>query len=321
MKFGIEFVPNEPIEKIVKLVKLAEDVGFEYAWITDHYNNQNVYETLALIAAGTETIKIGPGVTNPYVRSPAITASAITTLDQISNGRATLGIGPGDKATFDALGIPWVKPVSTIKDAIAMIQILMSGGKTETGAQLGGTKAVQEKIAIYMGAQGPMMLKTAGGFSDGALINASNPKDFEAAVPLIKEGAEAEGKSISDVDVAAYTCCSIDDDAAKALGAAKIVVAFIAAGSPPPVLERHGLAPDTGAKIGALIGKGDFGGAIGAVDDALMEAFSVVGTPDDFIPKIEALGAMGVTQYVAGSPIGPDKEKSIKLLGEVVSAF
>ena len=77
-----------------------------------------------------------------------------------------------------------------------------------------------------MGAQGPMMLKTAGGFSDGALINASNPKDFEAAVPLIKEGAEAEGKSISDVDIAAYTCCSIDDDAGKALGAAKIVVAF-----------------------------------------------------------------------------------------------
>ena len=57
-----------------------------------------------------------------------------------------------------------------------------------------------------MGAQGPMMLKTAGGFSDGALINASNPKDFEAAVPMIKEGAEAEGKSLSDIDVAAYTC-------------------------------------------------------------------------------------------------------------------
>ncbi|MEG3225326.1 MAG: 5,10-methylenetetrahydromethanopterin reductase [Methanobacteriales archaeon Met13] len=321
MKFGIEFVPNEPIEKIVKLVKLAEDVGFEYAWITDHYNNQNVYETLALIAAGTETIKMGPGVTNPYVRSPAITASAITTLDQISNGRATLGIGPGDKATFDALGIPWIKPVSTIKEAIAMMQTLMSGGKTETGAQLGGTKAVQEKIPIYMGAQGPMMLKTAGGFSDGALINASNPKDFEAAVPLIKQGAEAEGKTLKDVDVAAYTCCSIDDDAGKALGAAKIVVAFIAAGSPPPVLERHGLAPDTGSKIGALIGKGDFGGAIGAVTNELMEAFAVVGTPDQFVPKIEALAKMGVTQYVAGSPIGPDKEKSIKLLGKVIDNF
>ena len=65
MKFGIEFVPNEPIDKIVKLVKLAEDVGFEYTWITDHYNNKNVYETLALIAAGTETIKLGPGCNQP----------------------------------------------------------------------------------------------------------------------------------------------------------------------------------------------------------------------------------------------------------------
>ncbi|MDI6703014.1 5,10-methylenetetrahydromethanopterin reductase [Methanothermobacter wolfeii] len=321
MKFGIEFVPNEPIEKIVKLVKLAEDVGFEYAWITDHYNNKNVYETLALIAEGTETIKLGPGVTNPYVRSPAITASAIATLDELSNGRATLGIGPGDKATFDALGIEWVKPVSTIRDAIAMMRTLLAGEKTETGAQLMGVKAVQEKIPIYMGAQGPMMLKTAGEISDGALINASNPKDFEAAVPLIKEGAESAGKSLSDIDVAAYTCCSIDEDSAAAANAAKIVVAFIAAGSPPPVFERHGLPADTGAKFGELLGKGDFGGAIGAVDDALMEAFSVVGTPDEFIPKIEALGEMGVTQYVAGSPIGPDKEKSIKLLGEVIASF
>ena len=321
MKFGIEFVPNEPISKIVKLVKLAEDVGFEYAWITDHYNNKNVYETLALIADGTETIKMGPGVTNPYVRSPAITAAAVATLDELSNGRATLGIGPGDKATFDALGIEWTKPVSTIKDAIAMMTPLMAGEKTETGAQLGGVKAVQEKIPIYMGAQGPMMLKTAGGFSDGALINASNPKDFEAAVPMIKEGAADAGKSISDVDIAAYTCCSIDDDAGKAMGAAKIVVAFIAAGSPPPVFARHGLPTDTGAKFGAMLAKGDFGGAIGAVNDDLMEAFSVFGTPAEFVPKIEALGEMGVTQYVAGSPIGPNKEKSIKLLGEVIDNF
>jgi 5,10-methylenetetrahydromethanopterin reductase len=321
MKFGIEFVPNEPISKIVKLVKLAEDVGFEYAWITDHYNNKNVYETLALIADGTETIKMGPGVTNPYVRSPAITAAAVATLDELSNGRATLGIGPGDKATFDALGIEWTKPVSTIKDAIAMMTTLMAGEKTETGAQLGGVKAVQEKIPIYMGAQGPMMLKTAGGFSDGALINASNPKDFEAAVPMIKEGAADAGKSISDVDIAAYTCCSIDDDAGKAMGAAKIVVAFIAAGSPPPVFARHGLPTDTGAKFGAMLAKGDFGGAIGAVNDDLMEAFSVFGTPAEFVPKIEALGEMGVTQYVAGSPIGPNKEKSIKLLGEVIDNF
>ena len=320
MKFGIEFVPQIPLKELVRLVKIAEDVGFEYAWITDHYNNKNVYETLALIAAETETIKMGPGVTNPYVRSPAISASAIATIDEISEGRATFGIGPGDKATFDALGIEWTKPVSTIKAAIADINTLLAGDKTEAGAALGGVKKVQDAIPIYMGAQGPKMLETAGEIADGVLINASNPKDYEAAMPMIKKGLEAAGGDKS-FDVGAYTATSIGPDSDAAKNAAKIVVAFIAAGSPPPVIERHGLPEGFNTKMGDFLAKGDFGGAIGAVTDEALDAFSVCGTPDEFIPKIEGLAEMGVTQYVAGSPVGKDVEESIKLLGEVIASF
>ena len=318
MKFGIEFVPQIPLDELVRLVKIAEDVGFEYAWITDHYNNKNVYETLALIAANTETIKMGPGVTNPYVRSPAISASAIATIDEISNGRATFGIGPGDKATFDALGIAWEKPVSTIKAAIADINTLLDGGKTEAGAQLGGAKKVQDAIPIYMGAQGPKMLETAGEIADGVLINASNPKDYEAAMPMIKKGI---GDQAKDFDVAAYTATSIGTDSEAAKNAAKIVVAFIAAGSPPPVIERHGLPEGFNTQMGEFLAQGNFGGAIGAVTPEALDAFSVCGTPDEFIPKIEALADMGVTQYVAGSPVGKNVEESIKLLGDVIASF
>ena len=320
MKFGIEFVPQIPLKELVRLVKIAEDVGFEYAWITDHYNNKNVYETLALIAAETETIKMGPGVTNPYVRSPAISASAIATIDEISEGRATFGIGPGDKATFDALGIEWTKPVSTIKAAIADINTLLAGEKTEAGAALGGVKKVQDAIPIYMGAQGPKMLETAGEIADGVLINASNPKDYEAAMPMIKKGLEAAGGD-KEFDVGAYTATSIGADSDAAKNAAKIVVAFIAAGSPPPVIERHGLPDGFNTQMGEFLAKGDFGGAIGAVTDEALDAFSVCGTPDEFIPKIEGLAEMGVTQYVAGSPVGKDVEESIKLLGEVIASF
>ena len=320
MKFGIEFVPQIPLNELVRLVKIAEDVGFEYAWITDHYNNKNVYETLALIAAETETIKMGPGVTNPYVRSPAISASAIATIDEISEGRATFGIGPGDKATFDALGIEWTKPVSTIKAAIADINTLLAGEKTEAGAALGGVKKVQDAIPIYMGAQGPKMLETAGEIADGVLINASNPKDYEAAMPMIKKGLAAAGGDKA-FDVGAYTATSIGPDSDAAKNAAKIVVAFIAAGSPPPVIERHGLPEGFNEQMGAFLAKGDFGGAIGAVSDEALDAFSVCGTPDEFIPKIEGLAEMGVTQYVAGSPVGKNVEESIKLLGEVIASF
>jgi len=320
MKFGIEFVPQIPLKELVRLVKIAEDVGFEYAWITDHYNNKNVYETLALIASETETIKMGPGVTNPYVRSPAISASAIATIDEISEGRATFGIGPGDKATFDALGIEWTKPVSTIKAAIADINTLLAGEKTEAGAALGGVKKVQDAIPIYMGAQGPKMLETAGEIADGVLINASNPKDYEAAMPMIKKGLAAAGGDKS-FDVGAYTATSIGPDSDAAKNAAKIVVAFIAAGSPPPVIERHGLPEGFNTKMGDFLAKGDFGGAIGAVTDEALDAFSVCGTPEEFIPKIEGLAEMGVTQYVAGSPVGKNVEESIKLLGDVIASF
>ena len=319
MKFGIEFVPNEPLDEIVKDVKLAEDAGFEYVWVTDHYNNKNVYETLALIAKETSTIKLGPGVTNPYVRGPAISASAIATIDEISDGRATFGIGPGDKATFDTLGIEWTKPVTTVKNAIEEIKTLTSSGSTPSGAALQGAKAVQEAIPMYMGAQGPKMLETSGEIADGCLINASNPKDFEAAIPMIKKGIDAAGKNIADFDVAAYTSTSIGTDSEAAKKAAKIVVAFIAAGAPPMVIERHGLPEGFNDKCGDCLAKGDFGGAIGLIDDAALDAFSVCGTPDEFVPKIEALGEMGVTQYVAGSPLGKNKEESIKLLGEVIA--
>jgi 5,10-methylenetetrahydromethanopterin reductase len=284
MKFGIEFVPNEPITKLSYYVKLAEDNGFEYCWITDHYNNRNVYMALTAIAAATNKIKIGPGVTNPYVRSPAVTASAMITLDEVSTGRAVLGIGPGDKATFDALGIEWTKPVSTIKKAIADMKALMDGERLEEGAVLAIKPST--KIPIYMGAQGPKMLETAGMISDGVLINASNPKDFEAAVPLIRKGAEAAGRSMDEVDVAAYACMSVDKNADKAKGAASPVVAFIAAGSPPMVLERHGIDQEKVATISAALKKGDFGTAFGTVDDTMLEAFSLYGTPDEVVEKI-----------------------------------
>ncbi|WP_369425417.1 LLM class flavin-dependent oxidoreductase, partial [Methanothrix sp.] len=75
--FGIEFVPSDPALKIGYLSKLAEDVGFETVWITDHYNNRDVYSTLAVLSMLTNRIRLGTGVTNPYTRSPIITASSI----------------------------------------------------------------------------------------------------------------------------------------------------------------------------------------------------------------------------------------------------
>ncbi len=324
MTFGIEFVPNDPVLKIAYYAKLAEDQGFDNVWITDHYNNRDVYSTLAVLAMNTNRIKLGTGVTNPYTRNIAVTASSIASINEISGGRAILGLGPGDKATFDAMGISWDKPLTTTKESIQALRTFFEGKKvsvTGEAVKFSGAKMAFKagNVPIYMGAQGPKMLELAGEVADGVLINASHPRDFEEAVKQISSGAKKAGRNPKDVDVAAYACFSIDKDAAKAVNAAKVVVAFIVAGSPDLVLQRHGIDVASKAAIGGAIAKGDFGALMGGmVTPQMIDAFSICGTPDDCKTRINELLDIGVTQIVAGSPIGPDKEKAIKLIGKEI---
>ncbi|MHA1710855.1 MAG: LLM class flavin-dependent oxidoreductase, partial [Candidatus Freyarchaeota archaeon] len=127
VKIGIELVPERPISEIVRYIKHAEENGFAFSWITDHYNNRNVYATLAVAAANTSKIMLGPGVTNPFLVYPPVTASAVATIDEISNGRAVMGIGAGDKGTLDQLGVEWKSPLTAVREVVEICRLLWSG--------------------------------------------------------------------------------------------------------------------------------------------------------------------------------------------------
>jgi 5,10-methylenetetrahydromethanopterin reductase len=327
MRFGIEFLPTKKVAKLVDYSKLAEEAGVDYIWVTDHYNNRNVYASLAAIAYSTDRIMIGTGVTNPYVINPCWTAAAIATIDEISGGRSILGIGAGDKITLESIGIPWHKPLTTVREAVEIIRGLFDGETVKYDGKVFKIKGarlnfkVKRKIPIYIGAQAPKMLKLSGLLADGVLINASHPIDFEYASKHIKVGLEERSDRPEFFDVVAYTAMSIDNDVEKAMEAAKIVVAFIVGGSSPMILERHGIAEEKAQLIRDTIAKGDFGGVMKLVDDRMIDAFSIVGTPEDVISKVEELRRMGVTQVVAGSPIGPKVKDAIALYKEVIEAF
>ena len=317
--FGIEFVPDESVLKIGYMAKLAEDAGFGNIWITDHYNNRDVWTTLAVLSLLTNKISLGTGVTNPYTRNAAITASSIASINELSGGRAILGIGPGDKATFDKMGIDWDKPLSRVRETVLAIRAFLAKEQVSQagfkGAQMSFTTS---KIPIYIGAQGPKMLELAGAISDGVLINASHPDDFKFAVPMIRAGAGKAGRKPEDVQVCAYASFSADKDPAKAVNASKIVVAFIVAGSPENVLERHGIGMYEAKAISDAISRFDFKGAMDGVTPRMTEAFSISGAPADCRARIDELLSTGVTQIVVGSPIGPNKESAIKLIGKKV---
>jgi len=332
MSYGIEFVPgNVNVKQVVNYCKLAEQKDIDFAWITNHYNNRHCYPTLAAIAQATDSLKMGPGIMNTFTDTPAAIASFMCTLNEISDGRAVLGIGPGDLSTLPKLAIDPVKPVARLKEGVQQIKALCTGEEVKKsgnmeffdydGAKLTGVTlpAKKKQIPVYIGAQGPKMLELAGEIGDGALINASNPKDFDIAIPLIKKACDAvDDKKFKKFDVGAYTAMSIDQSEKKARNAAKIVAAFIAAGSPPPLLQRHGLDLANVGKIKDALARFDFGAVGGLVGDAEIDAFTIAGTPEMVKEKCDNLTASGVTQIIFGSPLGPDMTNSIRLLGKYI---
>lgn len=323
--FGIEFVPMELFWKTTYYAMQAEKLGYDSVWITDHFNNRNVYVSLALIANYTDRIKFGPGVTNPYLVHPVMTAQSVGTLNEIAPGRVICGIGAGDKTTLDVVGTEMKAPLRTVREAVEVIRRQIAREKGSYEGSKFSTKAgarfnfkVKDKIPIYVGAQGPKMLQLAGRIGDGALINASHPDDIVRAVEFIGKGAEKAGRRLEDLDIAAYTSFSVADDEKKAKKSVVPVVAYIVAGSPPIILERHGISVEKAEKIRSDLANRNWGEAFGAVKSHMIDAFAICGTPDHCTEKISELFKTGITHFVTGSPLGPNKKTAINLFGNEV---
>ncbi len=324
VKFGIEFVPRDPYWKIVYYAIQAERGGFNNLWVTDHFNNRNVYVTLTTAAIYTNKITFGPGVTNPYMVNPVMTAQAVATLNEMAPGRVALGMGAGDKTTLESVGAEMQKPLSAIKEAVDIFRKLTSGESVAYQGEVFKTAGAKfmfkpkGTIPVYVGAQGPKMLELAGRIGDGVLINASHPKDVEFAMGSVREGIRQAGKRPDQVDVAAYTSFSVNEDLKKATKAAVPVVAFIAAGSPPMLLERHGINVQKAEEIKAALKANDWGKAFGSVTSEMIAAFSVCGTPDMCIERINELLKSGISQFVVGSPVGTNVRSAINLISDKI---
>lgn len=319
-EFGIEFVPRDLYWKTTFYAIQAEKSGFDYLWITDHFNNRNVYVSLAIASAYTNRIKFGPGVTNPYLAHPVATAQSVATLNEIAPGRVVCGLGAGDKTTLQMVDVEQKKPLQTIRECVRIIRQITSGKTVEMDGDIFKVNGVKlnfkmaNSIPVFIGAQGPKMLALAAEIGDGVLINASHPRDVESAMTFIKKGAMRANKNPDDLNISAYTSFSVASNYEKAFKAAVPVVAYIVAGSPDMILARHGVPIETATKIRESIIHRQWKEIFFHIDPDMVEAFSICGTPGTCIEKIHKLSKVGVDQIVAGSPIGPNVRKSINMI-------
>lgn len=324
MRFGVEFVPYKTTDVLVDLARQVDEVGFDYIWVCDHYHNRYVHSILARLASATKRAKLGPGVTNPYLVHPAVTAAAIATLDELSGGRAVLGISAGEPLFLATVGIKHQKPIQTVREAVYIARKLLAGEWIDFKGEIFNCRGAKlrfkpaSKIPIYIGGRKSQMLKLAGSIADGALINASHYEDLKECLEYIRRGAELSHRNLKEIDVVAYMATSIHDNVSLARAAVRRIVAFIASSTPVQALERHSIDVADVEKIRGCLRVGNIQRAAAAVTERMIDAFSISGKPSKLTNHVEGLEDLGITQVVIGSPIGPEPAKAINSIKKIL---
>jgi 5,10-methylenetetrahydromethanopterin reductase len=214
MEFGfmMGISPREPVARFSSLAALAEESGFSMAWLADsQLIVKDPYIAMTMASRATSRMKFGPGVANPITRHFSTIACTMTTLDEVSDGRAVLGIGSGDSAV-SPLGMRGAT-IAALREQIIAIRALCSGTTTVVDGHsvqmLTGTRA----IPIFLAASQPRMLQLAGEVADGViLMGAADPALTQWQLEHVARGAESAGRSLDDVFVDLWFGISISDD-------------------------------------------------------------------------------------------------------------
>ena len=290
MDLGVQLFPKAPVRTLVAIARRAEALGYRAVWVADEGFTQDPYVTLTAIAAETTTLRLGTGITNPYTRHPAVTATAMASLDAYSGGRAFLGLGAGGMLTLNAMNLPRPSPVAWCRETIQVCRALWKNERVSHQGRmfrLAGARLhlPAHPIEIWIGGRGPQMLRLAGELADGALLNAVPHLELDRVIGLIREGAEPAGRQVR----LAYGAYLVPDRAT--LEAVRPSFTFRLVDSPPEVRRRLGVSDDLVATLRAEIAAKGFEAAARYVSDEILEQFVLTGDQKAIARRLADLAA------------------------------
>jgi len=324
---GIELTPEHDLHRLVDLGVRAEEADYDIVYSTCHYNNRDPWAFLSQLATATDSVRLGPGVANPYETHPVTLASRVATLDELSEGRAVFGLGPGDPSTLANLGLADERGLRPVLEAFKTAQKLWAGERVDHDGTFDASEAGLNyeppqgaDVPVHVGGEGPHMCRMAAKHADGLLYNGSHPDDLAWARDQVDDGLTERPEHRGDFDLIAYAAVSVDEDGEAAREAARPPVAFITAGAAPPVLKRHGIDPDAASEIGDRVSAGEFSAAFDLVTPTMVDAFCMAGSPETVRERASAV-AEHADGLVVGSPLGPDLETAVDLAAESVGEF
>ena len=329
IKFGIQQGLNVARlglteDQILTACVLADRTGYDSIWYMDHTNvpqwNHAIvndpWVMLSAIASITHHVELGTCVTDAVRRHPSNIALAAVTLDRVSHGRGTLGIGAGEAQNIKEFKILWDKPVGRFAEQLQVIKLLFQSSPSNRvnfdgefykleQACLQARSIRQPHPPIYMAAGAPRTLDLCGQYGDGWIPIGYTPELYEVHAKTIKDSMKKNGRSDKDfqfaVDIDVYFADDAEEAWVKMKNAVKVSL------FKPEILKVHNINNVEGFDFKKYFTEYSMSNqewivkmreAAQTIPDKVARSSIGIGTPDDIIPVFERFLKAGVNHFI-----------------------
>jgi F420-dependent oxidoreductase-like protein len=329
-------------EQQLQIVQEAERIGYDSVWAAEAYGSDTA-TVLAWLAAGTARIHVCSGIFQMPARSPAMTAMTAATLDQLSDGRFRLGLGPsGPQVSEGWHGVRFARQLQRTREYVDVVRMALRRERVEYHGETielplpdGPGKAlkltispVQEEIPIYLAAIGPKNVALTGEIADGWLPIFLAPEHLDVLLDPLHEGAARAGRSLDDFDIAPNVNVLISDDVDAARDAMRPILALYVGGMGSreknfynALVQRYGFE-EAAKEVQDLYLDGKKDEAAAALPDDLIDTVTLCGPKDRVRDRLAVYAQAGVGT-LGVSPMAFDAEsrlEQLKLVAELAEA-
>ena len=322
MKPGIALAGGTPVAAAVTCARLADELGYDSIWITESTAHE-AFSFLGAVATATKNIRVATGIINVFVRPPALTAMGIATLDEISHGRAILGLGASNRDRVEsAFDLPYSNPLTKMREYVEAVRRILAGEKVKlvgeslrVDFQLGFTPS-RSRIPIYVAALRDRMSGLAAEVGDGVLLYFRHVAALRDAVRTLS------GKGRAGT-VASFLNLAMDRDGEAARSVAGRVVAQFARLTPyRRLMAQEGFGHEA-RMVEQALAEGRAQDVLQAVGESMPKALAIAGTPEECQSMIEQYRGTGIALPIFYlHPVGPDVHSSLEyMVRNLINSF
>ncbi|MEF8853175.1 MAG: TIGR04024 family LLM class F420-dependent oxidoreductase [Haloarculaceae archaeon] len=276
------------VETLVEYARLAEDLGYDRVWLPETWGRDAV-TVLTAIAERTDEVGVGTSVANVYSRSPALVGQTAATLQEVSEGRFRLGLGPSGPALVAGWhGVDYERPLRRTREYVEIVRQVLMGERLEYDGetfQLSGFRLrcdpPETPPKIDAAGMGPKSVELAGRFADGWHALMLTREGLRERLADLRRGAELGDRDVADLRVTLSLPCMALDDRERARRSARNHLAFYVGAMGTfyrEALARQGYE-ETAHEVASEWANGDQAAAMAAISDGLLDDLGAVGTP------------------------------------------